>query len=157
MTEQEAIDLARSLFLRDDNLYGCAETTSLVLEQAYGLPVDVSPAMALNGGVGWSGGVCGAISAAALVAGRLAARKVPDHKQAKSLARSMVAELMHEFQARYGATDCRQLTGLDISTAEGHAAFLAAGKWRTDCMDQIAFVIRRLLAAGADLNAGSEP
>ena len=38
-TSEEAIGLARSLFLRDDNHYGCAETTLVALQELYGFHI----------------------------------------------------------------------------------------------------------------------
>ena len=35
---ETAIELARSLFLRDDNNYGCAESALVSLQELYGLP-----------------------------------------------------------------------------------------------------------------------
>lgn len=147
MTEHEAVDLARACFLTEENTHGCAETTLIVLQHVYGLPnaKDSSPAMALNGGVAWSGGPCGALTGAAMAVGRLAAQRIDDHKEAKGVARGIVARLMSDFQAEFGHTDCRDLIGLDISSEEGHAAFIEAQLWHTVCMDQIEFVIRRLV------------
>jgi C_GCAxxG_C_C family probable redox protein len=148
MTEQEAIDLARATFITEENIYGCAETTLIVLQQAFGPPnaTDSSPAMALNGGVAWSGGPCGAITGAALAVGRLAGQRIADHKEAKGTARAIVARLMGDFHREYGSVNCRELVGLDISTPEGHATFIESQVWHTVCMDQIAFVLRRLVA-----------
>jgi C_GCAxxG_C_C family probable redox protein len=153
MTEQEAVELARKTFITEENTYGCAETTLLVLQQAFGLPgaTDSSPAMALNGGLAWSGGPCGALSGAALAVGRLAGQRIADHKEAKAAARSVIARLMAEFRAEFGHTECRDLVGLDISTAEGHAAFIESQVWHTVCMAQIAFVLGKLVALGDQL------
>jgi C_GCAxxG_C_C family probable redox protein len=147
MTEQEAIELARATFLTEENTHGCAETVLIVLQHAYGLPdpTDSSPAMALNGGVAWSGGPCGAITGAAMAVGRLAARRIDDHKEAKGAARAVIAQLMADFREQFGHTGCSELIGLDISTPEGHAAFLEGQVWHTVCMDQIEFVLRRLV------------
>ncbi|MFN2224779.1 MAG: C-GCAxxG-C-C family protein [Anaerolineae bacterium] len=150
MTEQEAIELARKTFITEENTHGCAETTLIVLQQAFGLPgaTDSSPAMALNGGLAWSGGPCGALSGAALAVGRLAGQRIADHKEAKAAARGIIARLMAEFRAEFGHTECRDLVGLDISTAEGHAAFIEGQVWHTVCMAQIAFVLGKLVALG---------
>ena len=152
MTEQEAIELARATFITEENTHGCAETALIVLQQAYGLPgaADSSSAMALNGGVAWSGGPCGAITGAAMAVGRLSAQRIDDHKEAKRAARAIIARLMSEFRARYGHTDCSDLIGLDISTPEGHAAFIEGQVWHTVCIDQIEFVLRRLVALRDD-------
>jgi C_GCAxxG_C_C family probable redox protein len=149
MTEQEAIELARATFVTEENTHGCAETVLVVLQHAYGLPdaTDSSPAMALNGGVAWSGGPCGAITGAAMAVGRLSARRIDDHKEAKRAARAVIAQLMVEFRERYGHTNCADLIGLDISTPEGHAAFIEGQVWHTVCMDQIEFAQSRLIPA----------
>lgn len=146
MTEQEALAAARVYFLTEDNVYGCAETTLIVLQQVYGLPnaSDASPAMALNGGVAWQGGICGAISGASLAVGRLAGERIEDHKDAKRAARSIMADLISDFVAEHGHVDCRDLTGLDISSPEGHAAFLESKAWHSVCMRQIEFTIGKL-------------
>jgi C_GCAxxG_C_C family probable redox protein len=137
---------ARELFLDDANVFGCAETAFVALKKAYGLPDadDSSAAMALNGGVAYSGGVCGAISGSALVAGLLAARRVGDHRVAKREARKAVADLMAAFEAEFGSVDCRELIGRDIRTPKAHAAFIESGVWRTVCMRQIEFAVERL-------------
>lgn len=148
MAPQAAIEYARACFLREDNLYGCAETALMVLQQAYGLPDadDSSAAMALNGGVAWRGGLCGAVSGAALAVGRLAGQRIADHREAKRVARGIVARLMDQFEAEFGQMDCRELIGLDISTKEGHARFIESQVWHGACMRQIEFVIGQLVA-----------
>ncbi len=147
MTEQEAIERAQDYFLREDNSYGCAETTMMILQRAYGLPGadDSAPAMALNGGVAWGGGPCGAITGAAIAVGRLAGQRVAEHQEAKRIARGITAQFIEAFQAQFGAVNCRELTGEDISTEEGHAAFIESQVWHHTCMDQIEFAIRYLL------------
>ncbi len=144
MTEPEAIEKARACFLQDG--YGCAETALIVLHQVYGLAdaTDSSPAMALNGGIAWSGGVCGSITGAALAVGKLTARRIADRRAAKQVARQIVARCMQEFRARFEAVNCRDLIQRDICTEEQHAAFVASGIWRDGCMQQIEFTIRHL-------------
>lgn len=148
MNEQQAIEKARTYFITEDNVYGCAETTLIVLQEAYGLngATDSSPAMALNGGIAWSGGACGAITGAAMAVGRLAAQRIADHKEAKGTARSIIGHLMTAFRAQHEYVNCRDLIGLDISTEEGHAAFIGDQVWHTVCMGQIEFVLRKLIA-----------
>ncbi|MGD0861258.1 MAG: C-GCAxxG-C-C family protein [Candidatus Limnocylindrales bacterium] len=146
MTADEAAARARTLFLDESNSFGCAETTFMVLKEAFGLPdpLDPSAAMALNGGVAYSGGVCGAISGASLAVGLLAARRFRSHARAKRLAREVIARLMDDFRAEHGAVDCRALVGREIRTPEQHRAFIDSGIWRVACMSQIEFVVRAL-------------
>lgn len=152
MNEQEAVEKARAYFLTEDNLYGCSETTLIVLQEAYGLPnpTDSSPAMALNGGVAWSGGPCGVLTGAAMAVGRLAAQRIIDHKEAKRTARCIVSRLMAELSAEFGHVNCRDLIGLDITTEAGHSAFLEGKLWHAVCMGQIEFVLHKLVALRDD-------
>jgi C_GCAxxG_C_C family probable redox protein len=138
-----AVMNARVAFL--DGGHGCAEATFVALKTAFGLPDpgDSAPAIALNGGIAWTGGPCGAITGAAMAIGMLGASRITDRARAKRVARELVAGLMAEFQARHGALTCRELTGLDLRAPGAHHAFLDAGTWRTSCMDQIEFVVRR--------------
>lgn len=144
--DERAVELARSLFLRDDNYYGCAETALVALQFLFDLPEpdDSSPAMALNGGFAYSGGVCGALSGAALALGSLAEQRIADHKVAKRTARVLVQELMADFRAEFSSCDCRDLIEYEISVPSQHDAFLRSGVWRDTCMRQIEFSVRRL-------------
>jgi len=148
VTEREAIHRARTYFLREDNSYGCAETTLIVLQEAYQLPnpTDSSAAMALNGGVAWSGGLCGAVTGAAMAVGRLAAQREADHREAKRISRQIVRRLMEDFHCRHGVLNCRDLTHHDISISEQHQAFIESGIWRDTCMRQIEFSIQKLVS-----------
>lgn len=141
-----AIEAARQLFLDDRNLYGCAETTFVVLKAAFGLdePADPSPAMALNGGVAYGGGTCGAVTGAALAVGMLVGRRIADHRQAKLVARELTADLMDAFRSAHGALDCRDLLGIDLRVSGAHEAFIASGVWRDQCMAQIEFAVGRM-------------
>jgi C_GCAxxG_C_C family probable redox protein len=149
-----ALQAARGLFLDERNLFGCAETTLVVLKAAFGLdePDDASPAMALNGGVAYGGGTCGAITGAALAVGMLAGRRIADRRQAKLVARALTAELMDGFRSAHGAVDCRDLLGMDLRAPGAHEAFIASGAWRDRCMAQIEFAVGRM-APLADTDA----
>ena len=142
----DVVAMARACFLDDRNQLGCAETTFIVLKVAYGLddPLDASAAMALNGGIAYSGGACGAITGAALAVGMLAERRIGNHRAAKRVARRLVAGLMDDFAAEHGAVDCRDLIGYDLRGPGQHRAFIAGGIWRDRCMRQIEFAVTRM-------------
>ncbi len=150
----DAIAQARDLFLTDDNAHGCAEATYITLKRAFGLPdaEDSSAAMALNGGIAYSGGVCGALSGAALAVGQLAGRHIADHNEAKTKARELMMELMDEFEGEFGSITCRGLLGVDLRAPGEHDRFIESGIWQTKCMRQIEFSVQRL----ASLEASDE-
>ena len=134
------------LFLDDSNTYGCAEVALLVLQEQFGLPEagDSSAAMALNGGIAYTGGMCGAITGAALAAGRQAGRLLPDHIAAKKEARRVTQALIAEFTAEFGAPGCRELSGYDFTQPGQHHAFIVAGEWRRTCLRQIEFAVAQM-------------
>ncbi len=136
----------RDLFVREDNHYGCAETTLVALQQRYGLENawESSSAMAFNGGVAYSGGICGAISGAAMAVGRIAEERIGDHNEAKRVARRLIQLLMADFESRFGGLNCSELIDYDISVPAQHEAFIESGIWRETCLKQIEFSVDRL-------------
>ena len=146
MTGDEAVERARTWYLDDRNIYGCAETTFIVLKEAFGIenPLDSSAAMALNGGIAYGGSMCGPICGSAMALGMLAERRIGDHLLAKSTARALVQRLMDDFRREHGAVNCRELIGIDLRAPDEHERFIAGDIWRTQCMRQIEWTVRRL-------------
>ena len=153
---EAAVAQADALYLDDAHPYGCAETAFMTLKGVYGLddPADPAAAVALNGGLAYSGGPCGAITGAALAVGLLAEQRIADHQQAKTVARELVHGAMEAFQAEHGAVDCRELIGYDLRAPGQHQAFVDSGLWRERCAGQIRTVVGHLapLADGATWN-----
>lgn len=147
-----AAETVRELFIREDNHYGCAETALVALQQRYGFEdaIDSSSAIALNGGVAYSGGICGAISGAAIAVGRIAEERIDDHNEAKRVARRLIQLLMADFESEFGGRNCSELIDYDISVPAEHDAFIASGVWRDTCMNQIEFSVGRLWQLGED-------
>jgi C_GCAxxG_C_C family probable redox protein len=141
-----AVTHARRLYLDDGHRYGCAETSFIVLKTAFALdePLDPSPAIALNGGVAWSGDICGSLTGAALAVGMLAERRLTGHDRAKLVAREIVATALERFREVHGCVDCKELIGYDLRAPGEHDAFLESGVWRTRCMSQIETVVANL-------------
>jgi C_GCAxxG_C_C family probable redox protein len=144
--QQQASKYARSYFLRDDTRYGCAESTFIALKSVYELPdEDVSSqAMAFNGGIAYSGGMCGALTGAAMALGLLAEQRCGDHKLAKSLTRTALLSIRSDFLNTFGSDQCSDLIDYDISIPSEHDRFIASGDWKINCMRQIEFVVTRL-------------
>lgn len=136
----------RSRFLAPGNPYGCAESLLLALQEHFGLEDagEGAAAMALNGGIAYSGGTCGAITGAAVALGRLAGDRIDDRGHAKRVARELTAGVVDAVQAEFGAIDCRTLIGLDLRAPGAHEAFIAAGAWRVDCLRRLELVVERL-------------
>ena len=135
---------ARYLCLDEETGFGCAEATFAALQEHFELSNagNSTEAMALNGGIAYSGGTCGALTGAALSLGRLAGTRQSDRPQAKRVARYLLQKLMADFAAEHGSTQCRTLTGFDL--VSDHDAFLASGIWEGGCQAQIEFVVDRM-------------
>ena len=146
VNQQDIRRAVRKTFVNDATDFGCAETSYIVLKDAYGLPNphDSGPAMVLNGGVAYQGGICGALSGAALAVGQLAQARIADHATAKRVARRLVQRVIAQFEDRFGSTECRDLTGFDLRQSGEHDRFIAAGVWKTACADQVEFAVAEL-------------
>ena len=57
----------------------------------------------------------------ALAVGQLAASRIEDHREAKRAARELTADLLVAFEAEFGATTCRALTGSTCAPRRGTA------------------------------------
>ncbi len=70
---------ARHLCLDEETGFGCTEGTYAALQEHFEVSdaSDSTEAMALNGGIGYSGGTCGALTGAALALGCLAGADCP--------------------------------------------------------------------------------
>ena len=107
-------DTASELF---DRGYNCAETMVLALSPANArTPEDIQrAATALGGGVARAGLTCGCITGAAIAVGLRLGRTSPDDSDAKELAYRVMGNVVRRFEAAFGTTDCRKLTGLDFN------------------------------------------
>src|SRR3972149_5625903 len=99
MIDSDLARRTRQLFLRDDNTYGCAEVTLIALQEHWSLsdPADSGAAMALNGGIAYSGSTCGAIPGAALGGAPPPQEPPPPPRWAKPPARLITQDLMAAF------------------------------------------------------------
>ena len=106
-------------------------------------PSLVVAARYFGGGIARIGEVCGAVSGAALALG-LRDWQSPE-RDADQNARDLqhLQELMRDFAAEFGSCKCAELTGHDLSTAEGYKVFRkseASGR----CPGYVAWVCDRL-------------
>ena len=87
----------------------------------------------------------GAVMALNLLTGRSEAGAPVDRNYA------LVNELIDQFEARFGATNCKELTGVDLGTDEGRAQFREKGQL-ANCLDYVEEATRLVLelAEGED-------
>jgi C_GCAxxG_C_C family probable redox protein len=97
-------------------------------------------AAAFGGGMGRTGGTCGALTGALMALGeRKSALLAEDATAGRDAAYAEAKKLIEEFQAAHGTVYCRELTGCRLDTKEGHDAFVAGNVHDKVCVGLVAF------------------
>jgi len=114
----------------------------LAVCQQLGVQQAVVPgiATAFGGGIGGTGSVCGALVGAVMAIGIRYGRRDPSEKDARAYA--LTQELRRRFEAEMGHVDCRDLTGMDLSTPEGVKRFYGSDVPRTVCFPAVGVAYR---------------
>lgn len=104
-------------------------------------PSSIGLARQFGGGLAGTGETCGAITGAALA---LSLRDLLGGEAADpGASRKSLQELVQAFAAEFGAVRCRDLTGHDLTTPQGHIAFVSSGGSEL-CQGFVAWVCDRL-------------
>lgn len=112
----------RSQALFDGGFY-CAESVLLAVAEVQGIQSELIPGIATGfcSGTARSGGMCGAVSGAILGIGLARGRRSPDVPVDGTY--TLVGELLDRFEGWFGSLNCMELTGCNLSTAEGQEKF----------------------------------
>ncbi len=115
--------------------YNCSQSVSSVFAGDAGVPEDVilRAATGFGGGMGHTGGACGAVSGAVLVIGLMAGGTGPDEKEAKDRTYALTREFITRFTEEFGSIPCTALLGCDLSTEDGLARAREQNLTRTLC------------------------
>lgn len=99
----------------------CCESMLLAGCEVLGIKCDLVPdiTLGLAGGVGFQGEICGVITGSAMVISLAIARKETDYDKKKMAVLTAVGQFHKSFKEKFGCTDCRTLSGLDLTTPEG--------------------------------------
>ena len=122
--------------------YNCCESVLLTLSEYLGVESDLVPKIATGVGAGFSlnGLTCGAISGAAMAIGiKYGRRNKEENPQA---AWSRVNKFIEAFKERWGAVTCRELTHLDVKTAEGMKEYLKSVH-DFACTERVKFAVKK--------------
>lgn len=105
--------------------YNCCESALLTLAEYLGLDSELIPRMgtAIGAGVGLNRLLCGSISSVALAIGIKYGRTSAEENPKPVW--DMIDNYIAAFKDRFGAVNCRQLTGLNVKTEEGMKEYLA--------------------------------
>jgi len=102
------------------------------------------------GGLAYTGGNCGAVSGGIMAIGLLLGRSAPTDQ--KNRCYEAVRAFLEGFLAQFGTLSCPELTGVDLGTPEGHAAFVEKGqRWEcTHYVDEATRMVMELLMSKPD-------
>jgi C_GCAxxG_C_C family probable redox protein len=134
----------------------CAQAVVCFALHVMGRDLDLlTVARYFGGGLAGMGETCGALTGTTLALGLrdLHATEEPDDLAAGTRAR--LQELLSEFTREFGARRCADLTGCDLSTPEGHDAFVASGA-NERCPQYVGWMCDRLAPMLLDAGAVSE-
>jgi len=105
--------------------------------QEFEIEKDINPAIAnlFAGGLGNTGSVCGAVAGAVMAIGLKKGRGETMEEMFASLA--LVQEFRRRFEAEMETINCRELTGLDLTTQEGLAQLMSSEETMGVCFTSV--------------------
>ena len=122
----DEVDKAVMLF---SSGFNCAEAVLTVLcqrtgklDRFFGGAVP-SVATGFGGGIGRSGGTCGALSGAVMAVGLMVGHRRADDLERKYMVYDLVSEMIGEFERKFGSSSCRDLTRIDLRVEEERLRF----------------------------------
>ena len=115
--------------------YNCAQSVLHAFAEELGMDEDTATRVAASfgGGMGRSGGPCGALTGALMALSLATASLDPADKEAKERNYALTLRFVEAFAARFGSTTCPGLLGYPIGTPEGLQAVREQGLFASRC------------------------
>ncbi len=139
----ERIDEAILKFRSGSN---CAQSVLSTYLPKEGIPETIAHKMGagLGSGVGRKQYICGALNAGAIVLSAHMGNERGDDVVRKDLALERVRQLVKTFEDKFKSSQCIDIIGIDISTAEGRKNALDAGVFRGICVSCVKEICTQL-------------
>lgn len=117
------------------NGFNCSQAVFSTYCQEYGLEVETALKIAcgFGAGVGCLGETCGAVSGALMTIGLKYGKYRAEDHPSKEKTYALVKEFISRFEKKNGSIRCKDLLGVDISTAEGYQNAADNRLFRTTC------------------------
>ena len=124
--------------------YNCCESVLLTLAEYLGVKSGLIPRVATGIGAGFSlnGLICGSISGAIMAIGLKYGRR--SNEENPQITWRKVDKFIEAFRRRWGAITCRELTGLNLKTAEGMEIYLQKVHDYA-CTERVKFAVRKAI------------
>jgi C_GCAxxG_C_C family probable redox protein len=115
--------------------YSCSQAVLMAFAPRLGLDTDLAARAATGFGAGMArqGWTCGALTGALIVIGLFLGSREPGDSAEKNETYAQAALLFERFRAVHGATQCRELTGCEMSDSVQRQAAADAGVFKTLC------------------------
>ncbi len=113
--------------------------------QEFEIENEIIPRIAscFGGGIGNTGAVCGAVSGAVMAIGLMKERGNTMEEMLSTLA--VTQEFRNRFEAEMKTINCRELTGIDLSTPDGIKQLMGSDIPQTVCLPAVAVAYRLVL------------
>jgi C_GCAxxG_C_C family probable redox protein len=130
MTTSQVAERGEALFQQG---FCCAESVLQAVAENRGIRSKLIPRIAtgLCGGIGRTGGICGAVSGGILGINLVAGRSQPS--QSPEANHRLVRDFLGQFEAKFGTTTCERLIGCRLDTPEGQQFFKENKLRETKC------------------------
>jgi len=124
--------------------YNCCESVLLALSEYLGVSSELIPKIgtAIGAGVGLNGLLCGSISGVAMAIGIKHGRNSKEENPQPAW--NMVGKYVASFKEKFGAVNCRQLTGLNLKTPEGLKGYFARVH-DYECVNRLKFAVEKAI------------
>ena len=124
-----------------DSGFNCAEAVLLALSKESGQKATLIPRIAtgFGGGVGRSGGICGALSGAVMAIGLQISCDKAEEKEKRNTACENVQRMIEAFEKEFGSTQCKALTQCDLQTLKGQEKYRSKELRKSVCPKFVAW------------------
>jgi C_GCAxxG_C_C family probable redox protein len=124
--------------------YNCCESVLLALKDHLDVGSEVIPKIgtAIGAGVSLNGLLCGSISSVMLAIGLKYGRT--SSKENPQPTWDLADKYLSDFRKRFGAVNCRELTGLNVKTPEGLKEYFAKVHDYA-CVERLKFAVEKAI------------
>jgi len=115
--------------------YSCSQAVLSARCEKYGLDQKTALTIAagFGGGMGRTGGACGAVTGAIAIIGLQAGSDRAGDTEAKENTYRIVREFVAGFEEEFGSVNCKELLGCDIGTPAGYDSARKQGMFESIC------------------------
>ena len=121
----------------------CAQSVLGEFADALGLDLDLADRVAcgFGGGMGGTGGACGAVTGGVMTIGLVICDAESGENPSMEKIDATVQAFVRQFEAEHGSTLCRDLLGCDVSSPEGLAEAQERGLFAERCPKLVGYAV----------------